>query len=85
MPRLRDISYRRVIKLLKKIGYVKDRQSSSHIIMKASGFESKSDFDEITVVADNPLSIGTLSAILKDASEQTGIDIKRLKRMLEEI
>lgn len=85
MPRLRDISYRQVIKLLKKIGYVKDRQSSSHIIMKASAFKSKANFDEITVVADNPISIGTLSAILKDASEQTGIEIERLKRMLEEI
>ena len=85
MPRLRDISYRQVIKLLKKIGYVKDRQSSSHIIMKASGFESKANFDEVTVVADNPLSIGTLSAILKDASEQTGIDLERLKQMLEKM
>jgi predicted RNA binding protein YcfA (HicA-like mRNA interferase family) len=85
VPRLRDVDYRRVIKLLKKIGYVKDRQSSSHIIMKASTFKSKAEFDEITVVADNPLSIGTLSAILKDTSEQTGIDVNRLKQMLEEI
>lgn len=53
--------------------------------MKASAFKSKANFDEITVVADNPISIGTLSAILKDASEQTGIEIERLKRMLEEI
>ncbi len=51
--------------------------------MKASGFESKANFDEVTVVADNPLSIGTLSAILKDASEQTGIDLEQLKHMLE--
>ena len=53
--------------------------------MKASAFKSKTNFDEITVVADNPLSIGTLSAILKDAGEQTGIDVERLKRMLEKI
>lgn len=85
MPRLRDVSYRRVVKLLKKAGYVKDRQSSSHIIMKASAFKSRTNFDEITVVADNPLSIGTLSAILKDASEQTGIELERLKQMLEEV
>jgi hypothetical protein len=45
--------------------------------MKASTFKSKSDFDEITVVADNPLSIGTLLAIIKDASEQTCIDLEQ--------
>jgi predicted RNA binding protein YcfA (HicA-like mRNA interferase family) len=85
VPRLRDVSYTKVVKLLKKIGYRKDRQSSSHIIMIADTFKSKIKLDEVTVVADNPLAYGTLLAILKDASEQTGISLERLKRMLEEI
>lgn len=85
MPRLRDISYKRVLKLLKKVGYIKDRQSSSHIIMKASSFKSIIRNDEITVVADNPIAIGTLIAILKDVSEQTGIDLEDLKSMVEQV
>jgi predicted RNA binding protein YcfA (HicA-like mRNA interferase family) len=79
------VSYTRIIKLLRKVGYEKDRQSSSHIIMKASAFNSHCTFDEVTVVAHNPVAYGTLLAILKDVSEQTSIPVEDLKRTLEDL
>ncbi len=85
MPRLRDVSFTKVIKLLKHIGYVKDRQESSHITMKAADFRSRTGENIITVPAHNPLVIKTLTKILKDASNQTGIPEEQLKSMLEKI
>lgn len=85
MPKLRDVSYRKVVKLLKRLGYVKLRQSGSHIIMKADAFISVSNSDKVAIVADDPINIGTLLSIIRSVSEQTGIDDKTLKKMMEEI
>jgi predicted RNA binding protein YcfA (HicA-like mRNA interferase family) len=85
VPKFRNVDYQAVVKLLEKIGYVKDRQESSHITMKADAFKSKTDEDIITVQAHDPLVIKAVNNTLKKASEQTGIPVKKLKQMLDNI
>ena len=52
--------YKKVLKNLEKLGYLKVRRKGSHIRMKCSGK------DPITVPAANPVARGTLRKILRD-------------------
>jgi predicted RNA binding protein YcfA (HicA-like mRNA interferase family) len=62
----RDISARKLIRLLKKYDYFVDRQVGSHIRLSRSIRGSE---HQITIPNHNPIKIGTLNSILNDISE----------------
>lgn len=64
----RNLSGKELIKILEKFGYEITRQKGSHVRLT----NSKSGL-HITIPLHNPLKLGTLSAILNDASEQLNI------------
>ena len=66
----RDVSGSHLIKLLSKYGYVVIRQTGSHIRLSRS-IDGKTQ--NLTIPNHNPLKLGTLSAILSDASDQLKI------------
>ncbi|MFP4485045.1 MAG: type II toxin-antitoxin system HicA family toxin [Spirochaetaceae bacterium] len=80
MPRIpRDCGSKQLIRLLASLGYRVVRRKGSHIRLY-----SNDAGHAITVPDHNPLRIGTLSNILVDVSEATGIPkenlIERLSR-----
>lgn len=71
----RDESAERLIKKLAVFGYVKTRQTGSHIRISRQ-FEGKTD--HLTIPNHNPIRIGTLSDILKEAAIQIEISKEEL-------
>lgn len=66
----RNVSGSDLIKLLSKYGYVVIRQKGSHIRLSRSAEEGTQN---LTIPNHNPLKLGTLNAILSDASNQLRI------------
>ena len=74
----RDVSGAELVQALGKLGYVPTRQEGSHVrLTRAAPAEQ-----HLTVPAHNPLRVGTLSSILRDVSQQTGVERDELLRML---
>ena len=71
----RDVSGSDLIKLLSKYGYSVIRQTGSHIRLSRSSEEGT---QSLTIPNHNPLKLGTLSAILNDASQQLKISKEEL-------
>jgi len=71
MLKLPILNGKEVVKILEKLGYVFSRQKGSHMIMIKNGVRS------VPVPNHNPISIGTLSKIIK----QAGIDVNELKKL----
>jgi predicted RNA binding protein YcfA (HicA-like mRNA interferase family) len=72
----RDISGKKLIKILKKLGYKEVRSSSSHI--RLSGEISDNIEHHITIPNHNPLKIGTLINIISDLADHLKIEKKKL-------
>ena len=64
MPRLPRISSQEAIRALERLGFVRVRQTGSHILMKKVTTESEIG---CVVPVHRELKIGTLSGILKQA------------------
>lgn len=64
MPKLPIISGKKAIQTLEKIGFIKSRQTGSHVVLKKSTSEG-----EIVCIVPlhKELKIGTLSGIIKQA------------------
>jgi len=75
----RDISGRKLMKLLEKYGYQSTRETASHIRL-ISNFKNKEH--KITIPDHHVIKIGTLNNILNDLANYLEIDKKRL---LEEL
>lgn len=76
MPKIpRDISGRKLTKLLEKYGYQVSRETASHIRM-ISNFKNKEH--KITVPDHHPIKIGTLNSILNDLANYLEMDKKKL-------
>lgn len=74
MPRLPVLTAKELIKILKKTGFVEDRQTGSHLTLRR-----ESDRMQITV-ANHPADTvpkGTLSRILKDI----GLSVDQLNKL----
>jgi len=71
----RDISGRKLTKLLEKYGYKIIRESASHmrLIPKYKDKEHK-----ITIPDHNPIKIGTLNNILNDIANYLKVDKKKI-------
>ena len=76
MPKIsRDISGRKLTKLLEKYGYQITRETASHIRL-ISNFKKKEH--KVTVPDHHPIKIGTLNNILNDLANYLEMDKKKL-------
>jgi len=73
-----DVRPAELIKLMESHGFVKDRQSGSHIVMKHPGPPERS----VVVPAHRNIKVGTLRGILQSVSEQTRLPIEDLLKKL---
>ncbi len=71
----RDVSGKRLIKVLSKYGYEVVRQNGSHIRLSVSTAEGQKN---ITVPDHNPIKLGTLMSIINDVCSQVDIDRQEL-------
>ena len=74
MSKLPVISGRHLCKVLEKIGYYKDHQTGSHIILR----NEKPPYRRLTVPNHKEIAKGTLRAIIK----QAGLTLKEFKELL---
>lgn len=74
MAQLPVVSGRDVVRVLEKIGYVRDRQKGSHIILR----QSASPYRRITVPDHREIAKGTLRAVIR----QAGLTVEEFGRLL---
>ena len=74
----RDISSKKIVKALAKLGYKTTRQTGSHIRLTTETHGKHS----LTIPAHNPIKIGTLSSILKDIANHHGLELDELIKLL---
>lgn len=67
----RDVSAKKLIKVLSKYGYEITRQNGSHIRMYVT---TKDGTEALTVPNHDPIKLGTLMSIISDAASQLNID-----------
>lgn len=65
----RDLSWREVVRALRKFGYVVVRQDGSHIRLTTQ----QNGEDHLTVPAHDPVRIGTLDQIVAKAAAHFGM------------
>ena len=69
------ISGRELCKILRKIGYINDHQTGSHIILR----NENAPYRRLTVPNHKEISKGTLRAVLR----QTGLTVDELKDLMK--
>ncbi len=74
----RDISGQELALALAKLGYAMDRQVGSHMRLTTH----RPGEHHITVPAHDPIKVGTLNSIPRDAGEHAGLDRSDLLRLL---
>ena len=74
MSNLPRISGRKVAAALSKIGYVKDRQKGSHMVLRQISYPHR----RIVVPDHNEIAKGTLRKIIKE----TGLTVEEFKKLL---
>ena len=74
MPKLPRISGAEAARILERLGFVRDRQTGSHVILKKQIWEKDIRVGEIVCVVPlrRELKVGTLSGVLKQA--QVSVD-----------
>ena len=75
MSKIPQVSGRRVVKVLSKIGYEKDRQRGSHIVLRQKAYPHR----RIVVPDHKEIAKGTLRKIIK----QAGLTIEEFQRLLK--
>ena len=75
MSGLSIISGKDLCKILKKIGYIVDHQTGSHIILR----NKKYPFRRLTIPNHKEIAKGTLRAIIR----QVGLSLNEFKKLLE--
>lgn len=75
----RDLSGTKLIKSLKKLGYIQTRQTGSHIRLTRVSEEGD---HHITVPNHSPLKIGTLNNILQEIATHLNISKEELLKKL---
>ncbi|MDQ1353192.1 MAG: hypothetical protein QG657_3498 [Acidobacteriota bacterium] len=82
MPKIpRNISGRKLVKLLKRFDYKPVRQTGSHIRLLSNYRENE---HKITIPDHSSLNISTLTNILNDVSDYLNIEKENLVRILFE-
>ncbi len=69
MPRLPRISGAEAVRTLERLGFVRTRQTGSHVVLKKEILEEEIRVGEIVCVVPlhRELKLGTLSGVLKQA------------------
>ena len=75
MSHLPQVSGREIVVALKKVGYAKDRQRGSHIVLR----QEKYPYRRLVIPDHKELAKGTLRAIIK----QSGLTSKEFMDLLE--
>ena len=75
----RNISARKLILALSKLGYEQTRQTGSHIRLTR---HTESGDQHLTIPEHNPLKIGTLNSILNRLSTQSNVEKEKLIELL---
>ena len=75
MSHLSIVSGKDLCKILKKIGYLVDHQTGSHIILR----NKKYPFRRLSIPNHKEISKGTLRAIIR----QTGLSLKEYNELLK--
>ena len=75
MSKIPQVSGRQVVKVLSKIGYEKDRQKGSHIVLRQSIYPHR----RIVVPDHKEIAKGTLRKIIK----QAGLTIEEFQHLLK--
>ena len=75
MSKIPQVSGRQVVKILSKIGYEKDRQKGSHIVLRQSIYPHR----RIVVPDHKEIAKGTLRKIIK----QAGLTIEEFQHLLK--
>lgn len=70
----RDLTGDELLRGLRRIGYVFDRQVGSHMIVKCASPRTHS----VTVPNHKPLKVGTLSSILHEIALQRSLSVEAL-------
>ncbi len=83
MPKLQAVNYRKVVKLVEKLGYSFVRQTGSH--MRFSKMLDSGDEHNITVPKHEELKKGTLNDILSRLSERNKIPKDELISILNDL
>jgi len=68
----RDLSARKLIKILSRFGYEPSRQTGSHVRVTRPGPPRHS----VTVPMKSPIRVGTLERILKKVADNLGVSIE---------
>ena len=71
----RDLTGKKLAKIVEVLGYRIERQTGSHIRLTTS----KNGEHHITIPNHSPIKIGTLNAILKDIANHTGSPISSIR------
>ncbi len=74
MTRLPQLSGREVVRALQKLGYEKDHQRGSHIVLRQSRYPHR----RIVVPGHDTVSEGTLRAIIRE----TGLTVDQFNELL---
>ena len=74
MSKLPQVSGKKVVKALSKIGYIKDRQKGSHIILRQIEYPHR----RIVIPDHNEIAKGTLRKIIR----QLGLTPEEFKNLL---
>ncbi|WP_395747373.1 type II toxin-antitoxin system HicA family toxin [Prosthecobacter sp.] len=70
----RDVTGDELLRGLRRVGYVFERQAGSHMILRSDSPRSHS----VTVPNHKPLKVGTLSSILHEVALQRGMSVETL-------
>ncbi len=74
MAELPRLSGRELVKILQKIGYEKDRQKGSHIVLRQKSYP----YRRLTIPDHKEIAKGTFRAILR----QAGLTTKEFEKLL---
>lgn len=74
--KLRPLSFRELVKILNRLGFVVVRQRGSHVVLKGVHKEMKRT---VVVPRHSEIAVGTLRGILL----QAGLDIEELLELVE--
>ncbi len=74
----RDLSGKKLIKILAKLGYEITRQTGSHIRLTTE----QNGKHSLTIPNHNPMRIGTLNSILKDVANHHAVTYEQLIELL---
>ena len=70
----RDVTGEELLRGLRRVGYVFERQAGSHVILRSESPRMHS----VTVPNHKPLKVGTLSSILHEIALQRSMSVETL-------